>query len=141
MTDLSHAGLARRQAMLDELLDNMTQHHARRAHFRRSAGVVAILALVASITWLSTMNGSRPTGSTTHIAILKTNHASIAAWITRTDGSALARAVESVELPNVIIERIDDDELLGVLASIDRPAGLMRTADRVMLTRSVADPW
>ena len=38
-----------------------------------------------------------------------------------------------------VIAVLNDDELLALLAQIDRPAGLIRTAERVWLTQDVTD--
>jgi hypothetical protein len=46
---------------------------------------------------------------------------------------------EYLASPPTMIELIDDRELLRSLASLNRPAGIVRTGDRVSLTRPVAD--
>jgi hypothetical protein len=36
---------------------------------------------------------------------------------------------------------VDDDELQGLLRDADRPAGLVRVGERVLVAAAAVDPW
>ena len=146
---LSTSGVARREAMLAELQGGMSRLHRARNARRRAACLAVPAVLLAGLIWLrwplqrppnapvaARSNPSErpevapvePVGSEGFPAIR----------IVRvfTDSSATDRFRANV---GSRASRISDEDLLDTLAAIDRPAGLVRSGDRVWLTRAVAD--
>ncbi len=152
---LSETGIGRRDRMLNELVGHMRQAHAARRTRRRSAiAAFAILVLfvgaavlsqrtinpsaqvdhgsVAAIGKTSPIKPSEPTAPAAVIVRFHTQPDIVARYAagTNQDSSATAMRVAS---------RLTDDELLSMLATMERPTGLIRADGRVWLTRNVAD--
>ena len=123
---LTAAGLARRTAMGEMLQGAVVSRRRRRMAFRwaGAAALTLVLALLLS-------PGISPDNSGAEL-----RH--VAFETVRDDPGILARyaATPSAIPPETWIE---DDELLDLLRSADRPTGLIRIDDRVILTVDVTD--
>lgn len=121
-SQLTRDGEARRDAMLGELLGAMQRvHHGRRVR-RRVVSGLAVLAIFAGIAWVV---GSQSLSS---------------------DRAQPNRFVKLPQLPvpdapvnERLIQTVDDDELVALLAQLDRPAGIVRSEGRIWLTNAVTD--
>ena len=119
---LTATGEARREQMLDELLGAMQQiHHGRRVR-RRAASALAVLTIFAGIVWVI--------GSQSLFG----------------DRAQPPFFVEGPQpqLPDTpptkrLIQMVDDDELVALLAQLDRPAGIVRSNGDIWLTNAVTD--
>ena len=148
---LSPEGQARRDAMLGELLADMSQVHRRRRRVRAGAfsSIAAALILAAVLQVVSLKSPELPiasnvdnVGATPIIAAPVDAGASAAAqpesgivWVS-TDPTVLARMTSA---PTPIVVYINDAELLETLVHIGRPAGLIRFGDRLALSAPVTD--
>ena len=144
---LSSHGRARREVMLEELIQAMDRTHRRRRARRRllaGAGCVC-LALVLVRLLLPVPSGPRYEHQS---AGLSGGHAvstagdqdrrgyTVIADIVQTDPAVLERCRAR---PTGSVLRIDDQILLTTLASINRPAGLIRIGGQVRLSAPVTD--
>ena len=140
---LSPAGQDRREAMLDELVEAMERRHSRRRTRRRAltagTGVFVLFALL----WLA-LPGLLAPGDKPQVKD-QLDDARIPDPITPprctvaivpTDPGILKRYRAE---PTGAVVRMDDGLLLQTLASINRPAGLIRMGDRVLLSAPVTD--
>ena len=130
-SQLTPTGEARREQMLDELLGTMQQIHYRRRARGHLVGVAAMLLVFAGVAWvvasqLSFVDRAKP-------------------WIVENQPSA-----EVPELPapeplirsfarTGLVRVVSDDELVILLAQIDRPAGLVHSEGETWLTDAVTD--
>ena len=144
---LSTAGLARREAMLDELF--VVMRHTHRAHRARRQVLAAggCVCVLLAIGWMALSGVSMPSDAP-RIAESPANgpravqHASVpqrrpaVTQIVQTDPSVLERYCAR---PVGVVVRMDDRTLLNTLASIDRRAGLIHFGEQVRLTRPVTD--
>ena len=118
----------RRETMLDELIVAMGHHHRRRRQVRTAAAWGLLLA-VAGGTWIvRAQQVAQPTAF---------NDPGVAPPLVEAPVTRVLRV--RGDYRTGLVKVIDDDELLGRLAEIDRPAGLIRTEGRVWLTSAVAD--
>ena len=110
----------RRERMLDELTAAMRCLHRRRRRRRRLAGSAALIVLATAVVW-----GMRPASRTgQERGIADPGPGPVVQVVRRAPRTGVVRT-------------IDDEELLGRLAEIDRPAGLIRTEGRSWLTETV----
>ena len=144
---LSPAGLARREAMLDELIDAVKRTHRTRRLRRQllAAGGCACLLLV--LVWLALLGASIP-GDVRQFAEDSPDHPTGAmaenpperqvcvTEVIQTDPTVLERYRAR---PTGRIMRMDDHVLLDTLAAIGRPAGLIRFGHRIRLSAPVTD--
>jgi hypothetical protein len=142
---LSLAGKTRRDTMLDELVEVMKHTHHRRRIRRRvvaGGGCVSVLLLLW-VFWPAVRPAERAT--TAEGPAAQPNRAvtsprdDLSLRYTRlvdTDPTVVDRC--RVE-PESTVDRIDDRMLVETLASIGRPAGLIRYGGRVLLTHAVTD--
>lgn len=138
--------------MLPRLLTELERTRRKRVVRARFAAVSSAAALVtlAVIGALVTLPASRApihipldtaTGpAPTPITIVRSDPASLGRWTVRTDPGALVAASTPMHPSTTAIEILDDRRLLDLLASIGRPAGLVRSGGRTWLTREVTDP-
>ncbi len=121
-TRLTPDGNARREAMLDELVDAMQRvHHGRRLR-RRAASALAVLTIFAGIAWVI---GSQS---------LFGDRAPQGIFVERPQ-----QPVPDAPPTERLIQMLDDDQLLALLAQIDRPAGIVRSEGKIWLTNAVTD--
>lgn len=135
--------------MLAGLLAEVDATRHRRLVRRRGVGaaVLLLVALAAALTarWSISPRGAgpgmlvahQPVAPTNSIETIRTDAAPLASWNIGTDPALLARA----EAPSTPIrsEWLDDEALLTLLASIGRPAGLVRSGGMAWLTADVTD--
>ncbi len=120
-SQLTPEGEARRDAMLDELVGTMQRvHHGRRVR-RRVASALAVLTIFAGIAWvigsqLSVGDPARPQ------------------FVERPQ-----QPVPDAPTTGRLIQMVDDDELVALLAQLDRPAGIVRSEGEIWLTNAVTD--
>jgi hypothetical protein len=154
---LSAAGLARREAMLGDLIGSMRRVHARRRARRVAAAGIAVIGCVGIGVFAlrpsppATSNGPVPRVVEAHHAVPApaplpaANHPEHPApslpvveyAVVRTDDSAVDRLRAR---GSGLVERIGDDALLATLTDLGRPAGLIRTDVGVRLTDPIIDP-
>lgn len=147
LEQLSSAGLARREVMLGELVGVMKRTHRGRRVRRRllaTGGGVCLVFLLIRLALLGASDPSdpariaeNPTGSSEVVypAEAPSRPASITV-IVKTDASILERCRAE---PTQRIVRMDDSMLLETLASINRPAGLIRYGGQTRLSTPVTD--
>ncbi|MFG0330497.1 MAG: hypothetical protein ACF8PN_11435 [Phycisphaerales bacterium] len=149
---LSETGRRRREAMLGELQVELGRMRAfrRRRRAATHAAFAVVIAGSAMAAW-TTMNRASNTPTPDRIALpaspelFPSNHEdattatsalSVRVKFVTTDRDASSRfAVKRAQRP--IIQRIDDRELVETLAEINRPAGLVRTANRAWVTADI----
>jgi len=144
---LSPTGLARREAMLDELIGVVKRTRRARRVRRRMLAVSGCMGLLLMMGWVA-RSGSPIPGEAPRIAETASDSPStiqhttdpqrrhVVTLIVQTDPAVVERFRAR---PRDSIVRIDDRMLLDALASIDRPAGLIRFGDRIRLTKPVTD--
>jgi hypothetical protein len=121
--ELSPVARTRRDAALPGLLAEV-RARARRRRTRRAAVTAALVALVL---------------------------VPIAAWWLRADGAVVVHTRPEVVLARCVVASppsgavgewsIGDAELQAELRALDRPAGLVRVGDRVLVDPAAADPF
>lgn len=130
-SQLTPDGEARREAMLDELVGVMQRVHHRRRVRRRAAGALAVLAIFAGVAWvvasqLSFVDRPKP-------LIVKNQPSEEVPDLPAPE--PLIQPVARTGLVRVV----SDDELVTLLAQIDRPAGIVRSEGEIWLTNAVTD--
>ena len=110
----------RRERMLDELTVAMRCLHRRRRRRRRLTGAAALIVLATAAVW-----GTRPASRPAHQRGVAD------------PGPAMIVQVVRHAPRTGVVRTMDDEELLGRLAEIDRPTGLIRTEGRSWLTETV----
>jgi len=111
-----------------------------------TAAAMITLALIGALVTLPATRAPVPIAhqpnaqALTTVAIVGTDPGPLDRWTVRTDPSALVAASTPTHPSTTVIEILDDRRLLDYLASVGRPTGLIRTRDRVRLTRDVTDP-
>ena len=144
---LSPAGLARREAMFDELVEVMTRTHRARRTRRRMLAIGGCTGLLLLLIRLSLPVASTPTKapqiadgppqrSTGNVIDNSPEHRACVTVLVQTDPAVVERYRAR---PTGRIVRMDDRMLLETLASIHRPAGLIRFGDRIRLSAAVTD--
>ncbi len=130
-SELTPTGEARREHMLDELLGTMQQIHHRRRARRRLVGVAAMLLVFAGVAWvvasqLSFVDRAKP------LIVENRPSAEVPDFPAP---EPLIRPFARTGLVRVV----SDDELVTLLAQIDRPAGIVRSEGETWLTNAVTD--
>ena len=130
-SQLTPTGEARREQMLDELLGTMQQIHHRRRARRRLVGVAAMLFVFAGVAWvvasqLSFVDRTKP------LIVEKQPQQQVPDAPTTEPLIQLARRTG-------VIRTVDDNELVALLAQVDRPAGIVRSEGEIWLTNAVTD--
>jgi hypothetical protein len=129
---LSQTGRQRRAAMRRSLEQAVVVRRRRRAVVRSASAALALM-LAAVLWWRSGERGAlpspgRPSPELCHIDLR----------VVGDDPQIVARCrVRPESVPPQTY--ISDDELLALLAAIGRPAGLIRTRDRLIVTGDVVD--
>lgn len=136
MTDLERSqltptGEARREQMLDELLGTMQQiHHGRRVR-RRAAGALAVLAIFAGVAWVI---GSQLTVGDRVVPQIVVDRPQ-----QQVPDAPTTEPLIRLAQRTGVIRTVDDDELVALLAQLDRPAGIVRSEGEIWLTNAVTD--
>lgn len=150
---LSEIGVARKDRMLRELLGEMHRvHSGRRARRRAAVLITPVLALgLAVLVWRWSPQSVAPSPNQGTIAKGPVSAPKITAPPTvaqvpvaiitmiRTPADGLDAYRVTTASHSIDAEMLDDAELLATLSSLNRPTGLVRSGDRVWLTRNVAD--
>jgi hypothetical protein len=130
---LSPQGEHRREAMLSELVGSMARLHHRRSLRRRAVSAAALIAVAVGVFRLTTVDPGISRIAQTDISGEKP--ASEVLFVHTDPGaSARYRAV-----PDPLIVRVDDAQLVRTLIEIGRPAGLIHIGERVALSAPVTD--
>lgn len=117
---LSPDGEARKEKMLAQLVGQMNHIHSSRQVRRRVLHTLTLIIVCAITVWVVSLQ---------YISPQPTNFAK-----EPTDSGT------NLVLPKApLIKTINDDELLALLAEIERPAGLVRSKGRIWLTNAVTD--
>ena len=117
---LSQDGEARKKAMLSELVGQMNNVHKVRQLRRRVLHTLTFIIVCAITVWVVSIQYSSP---------------QVPKRVELPTGSGT-----NIELPNTpLIKIINDDELIALLAKINRPAGMVRSEGRIWLTNAVTD--
>lgn len=126
---LSQAGRVRADAMLTSLTAHMQRTHRNRRARRRAATIAAPTLLAVAAVALMRFPSRSPRSDTSPAprVIARAEPTGPLITIVRSNASI----VEQVA--------ISDNQLLDTLAAMDRPVGLVRSGDRVWLTRDVTD--
>lgn len=130
-SQLTPDGEARREAMLGELVGAMQQIHRRRRVRGRLVGVAAMLLVVAGVAWTiasqqAFVDRAKP--------LMVENQPS--------EGVPELPATEPLVRPFArtgLVRAVSDDELVTLLAQLDRPAGIVRSEGEIWLTNAVTD--
>lgn len=135
---LSEQGLARRDAMLASLLDEVPRASSARRRRPRAVvatGGIAALALIASVAPLLWSVGPRqPQSTSTRASVDPAPPSGIERVVT--DSGIVARLAPSSP---ALVERLSDDDLLRALSAIGKHVGMTREGGRIALTADVAD--
>ena len=130
-SQLTPDGEARREAMLSELVGAMQRvHHGRRVR-RRAAGTLAVVAIFGGMAWVI---GSQLTVGDRVVPQIAVNRPQQQA----PDAPTTQPLIQLARRTGVI-RTVDDDELVTLLAQIDRPAGIVRSEGEIWLTNAVTD--
>ncbi len=134
-----------REALLGALLCELERTRRRRVIGRRigaGAAIAAMVALAAGIAFMGvTARGPAPRTPTSLAQTVTTDPGVLARFsVSTADAPAIAMIVRTEEVSLANIEMLDDQQLCAVLASIGRPAGIVRSQGRVWLTQNVTDP-
>lgn len=118
---LSSAGKARKKAMLTELVGQMNHIHSKRQTRTRVINTLALIIVCAITIWIVSLKYSNP-----QINNLAT-------------GPIIESGKPQQPSKTTLVKTINDDELIALLAKIDRPAGIIRSQGRIWLTNAVTD--
>ena len=117
---LSPDGEARKEEMLSQLVGQMNHIHSSRQVRRRFLHTLTLIIVCAITVWVISIQYASPQAPEI---------------VEGPTGSGT-----SIELPNApLIKTINDDQLLALLAEIDRPAGIIRSEGRIWLSNPVTD--
>ena len=121
-SQLTPEGEARREAMLDELVGTMHRVHHRRHVRRRAASALAVLVVFAGMAWVIGSQALFGDRAQTDIVVILP-----------------PQPVPDVTETEPRIRLVNDDELVALLAQLDRPAGIVRSEGEIWLTNAVTD--
>lgn len=134
--------------LLPGLLAEVGEVRRRRIARGRGLALAAMVTIALGVTLMARWSIAPPTPSAPiaiapplpaaapTIETIRTSPAALAAWSIATDSTVLARATTPTAPTN--LERLDDEQLLDLLASIGRPAGIVRSGGKTWLTADVA---
>ncbi len=119
---LTPDGEARREAMLNELVGAMQRvHHGRRVR-RRATSALVVLTIFAGMAWVI---GSQLPAEDQAESLIVINPP--------------PQQVPDAPTTERLIQMVDDEELVTLLAQLDRPAGIVRSEGEIWLTNAVTD--
>jgi hypothetical protein len=136
--------MSERQRILSELLVEL-EHTRRRRIVRRRVGAgvtaAALVSATVAIAYVGAMSQRRSLATPPSMAqIVRTDAEVLSRYVVETGSApALAAVVETSDVSLARIEMLDDRQLCDALASIGRPAGIVRSGGRVWLTSAVTD--
>ncbi len=130
-SQLTPHGEARREAMLGELVGSMQRvHHGRRVR-RRAAGALAVLAIFAGIAWV--IGSQSPVSDRSQPRIVEKQPQQ------QVPDASTAEPLIRLAQRTGVIRTVDDEELVALLAQLERPAGIVRSEGDIWLTNAVTD--
>ena len=130
-TQLTPVGEARREAMLGELVGAMQRvHHGRRIR-RRVASALAVVAIFAGMAWVI---GSQLTVGDRVVPQIVVDRPQ-----QQVPDAPTTEPLIRLAQRTGVIRTVDDDELVALLAQLDRPAGIVRSEGEIWLTNAVTD--
>ena len=143
---LSPAGVVRKKAMLSQLVGQMKHIHNARRVRRRIVYTFSLVIVCAITVWVVSLKISssrrdvfvRDTPSeikqtpTVQNKSSQTSNTTIITHGFRSDPSPQI-------LKTTLVKAINDDELIALLAEINRPTGIVRSEGRIWLTNPVTD--
>jgi hypothetical protein len=134
--DLTARASSRRDALLPRLLDELRARGRRRR--RRRATVAAVAAVLPLLAWglTAARDGTRGAPSVPRV---RDDARAVPFDVVETDPTVLARC--TIVVPPDPRWALDDAGLQAELAALDRPAGLVRVGDRVLVSRDAVDPF
>ncbi|MEE8153627.1 MAG: hypothetical protein V3T53_01560 [Phycisphaerales bacterium] len=121
-SQLTPDGEARRDAMLDELVGAMQRVHQGRRVRRRAASALAVLTIFAGIAWVIGSQSLFGDRAQPHFFV-----------------EGPQRQLPDTPPTKRLIQMVDDDQLVALLAQLDRPAGIVRSEGEIWLTNAVTD--
>lgn len=118
---LSPGGEARKNKMLSQLVGQMNHIHNTRRVRRRVIQTFTLVVVCVITVWVVSLKYSKPQPND-FVIVHSPN-------------------IEQPPRPQIttLIKTINDDELIALLAEIDRPTGLIRSEGRIWLTNPVTD--
>ncbi len=131
-SQLTPDGEARRDAMLDELVGAMQRVHQGRRVRRRIGSTFVVLGVSAVVAWTV---GSQLTGLTSEPRELTWEDQSEPVRDNTSADRSTWRDVHRTGL----VRTVGDDELVTLLAQLDRPTGIVRSEGEIWLTNAVTD--
>ncbi len=117
---LSPQGKTRKEEMLSQLVGQMNHIHNARQVRRRVIHTLALVIVCAITVWVISLKYSNPQPR-----------------IIADGTKKLEESIEKLKTP--LVKTINDDELIALLAQINRPAGVVRSEGRIWLTNPVTD--
>ena len=145
---LSPAGIARREAMLEELVEVVKRTRRVRRRRRQVLALGGCVSLLLALIWVGLPGASGPRDAPPIAQQTPEAQQEVApapevpqrhlcvTTVVQTDPSVLERY--RVQATSRVVH-MNDQMLLATLASINRPAGLIRFGDRVRLSAPVTD--
>ncbi|MCR9244117.1 MAG: hypothetical protein NXI31_03740 [bacterium] len=136
--ELTVTARTRQQAMLPELL-GAVRRRRRWRHTRNAGLTLALVAGLASAPWWMAGGaaGERPAGSP---AVPDQHVVATRSWVTvRDDPDIVARYRVGTTRRSEWF--VDDADLRGLLRTAERASGVVRSGQRVFVSRAAIDPW
>lgn len=136
--------MSERQRILSELLVEL-EHTRRRRIVRRRVGVgltaAAMVSVTVAVAYMGALSQRRnPATPPSMTQTIRTDAAVLSRYAVETGSApAIAAIIATSDVSLARIEMLDDRQLCDVLASIGRPAGVVRSLGRVWLTSAVTD--
>lgn len=134
-------------ALLSEL-ERTRRRRTTRARIAAASTAAAVIALALIGAHLTLPGARTPPLITVNVAtpaqpgytIVRTDPSILERLSVRTDPAALIAATTPAPHSTTTVEILSDRQLLDLLTSVGRPAGLIRSGGRTWLTRDVTDP-
>lgn len=117
---LSPDGVVRKKAMLSQLVGQMKHIHNARKMRRRVIHSLTLVIVCVGAVWAISLKYSNPQSKEF------------------AGGSTSNESLKELQ-ESTLIKTINDDELIALLAKINRPAGMVRSEGRIWLTNAVTD--
>jgi hypothetical protein len=144
---LTQAGAARREAMLRDLVTVMHRTHRARRLRRRAITATCGIIIVGAAIRMAYYDSDHHRAGPMPVEYASTGTEEPGRRPGESDGWRTTEFIHTdpvikVRLaarPDPVVERIDDDTVITLLARLQRPAGLVRIGDRVAFTAPVTD--
>ena len=136
--------MSERQRILSELLVEL-EHTRRQRMVRRRVGAglaaAAMVCVTVAIAYMGVMSQRRnPSTPPSMAQTVRTDESVLSRYAVTTElAPKLAAIIATSDVSLARIEMLDDRQLCDALASIGRPAGVVRSQGKVWLTSAVTD--